>query len=216
MRDRAKKLEDAVRSGALRAGSDVAPPSLPNKCERCRKPCEGKFCSSDCARSVPTKRCPYCKEIVRHDEASDFCGPVCLEKAEKDQTQRKLRAELEQRDHGVCQNCNLDTLWLRSRLDDLKARAEAGDLDAERFWKVQVDNWAKKGFDFPRSALETPGETLWNAAHLKAHVKGGITNPSNAVTWCRGCHARDTKKLSKDRAEERSERPRPRRRIGRR
>lgn len=163
------------------------------------------------------RRCAWekCNEILRHDEDVAYCSPEHLDKHEGELDQRQLRAALEERDHGVCQvpNCQKDTLWLRGHLDALKARADKGDLTALNHWKIQVNAYLGDGF--PRTALETPGATLWNAAHLVARVRGGRTHLDNARTWCLGCHSKDTSQLARDRSLARRDGPRPRRRFGR-
>jgi 5-methylcytosine-specific restriction endonuclease McrA len=157
----------------------------------------------------PWPRCSRCRRPIKPDvEAPEgYCSLSCHEAEGEEYSQAKLRELVFERDKGVCADCGLDAIALRVELDGIvrEAARTHGLLNA---FEARVHQLVRLGF--PRGPIER-GESLWQAAHVKARVENGPNDPKNCVTLCLGCHAKDTKALSKKRAASRK----PRGRFGR-
>ncbi len=149
-------------------------------CHRCRKP------------SKPSEQVRY--------EGNVYCCPECAPLEAQELAQGTLRAQVLERDHGVCVLCKVDCLKLRASLDELKAKALGDAPDkpsrARDAHEVRVLSLVQHGF--PRSILEEKG-SLWAADHIEPRVLGGPTNIRNARTVCLACHAGLPAELARDR-----------------
>lgn len=141
----------------------------------------------------PPRRCPRCLNVVKHDEGSAFCSSNCEEAARVEVAQATLRAEVLERDHGVCALCNTDCLWLREYLDEL---LEVGTIASIQ----RLDAYARGLKGWPKAPLHELGATLWQADHITERAAGGASTPDQMQTTCLGCHAEKTKGFAKRRA----------------
>lgn len=138
-------------------------------------------------------KCGRCLRMFEVGELYEGLCEKCTPIAKNEQSQSALRAIAFERDKGVCAECHEDTVAIREELDGLKT------MNPKKF-TTRVHYFARLGFE--RGALLN-GDTLWNAAHLKARVEGGANDPSNIVTLCVRCHSKDTKALASRRANSR-------------
>lgn len=136
-----------------------------------------------------------------------FCGDDCVHEHRIRTDPGYVRRCLEERDHGICRSCGLDTVELRRQLFN---EMECRGLRAAT-WR---QTYTRQGLEQFQDSVERRhgiryhvlmGRTsLWDADHILEVVEGGgECGLENYQTLCLGCHRRKTADLAARRAERR-------------
>jgi len=170
------------------------------KCSRCHgarfDPEQIGPCGACCGRGVV---CPRCKR-PRLDTKRGYWHPACVEEHLLATDQAHFRRRVEERDHGVCALCHLDTAALDQELRALRAHQETfeqarwGSPEAvqRRAFQNRVHGLLLTGWD--RDALENG--PLWEADHIVPRAEGGDDlGLDNRRTLCVPCHKTESAKL---------------------
>ena len=131
-----------------------------------------------------------------------FCSGLCHEKFFTKRKGCMARRLLESCEHGVCCQCNVDTIKLQRCLSKMS--------QDERKFYFSVDGSAtlvERNF-FNRlsrlrqaKVLADPGKHLWEADHIRAVADGGgESGLDNMQTLCVACHASKTQEEKRRRA----------------
>ena len=135
--------------------------------------------------------CRWCHGPVPKPRRT-FCCDACVVEWNIRVDPQFARHRVEQRDHGVCGRCGLDTETLRYELQALRDAVRT----TEQFhaWEQR---WADLGL--------RPNRHLWEAHHKVAVVEGGGECGLDGLeTLCWRCHREETAGLARRRAEARS------------
>lgn len=173
--------------------------------------------------------CTWCGKRITQKARRTWCGDACVTDFHL-YCSVGYREFCEKRDRGVCALCGLDCEWLAGEIRKLRQRARAWISDgriAQGDWQGPTNRRGRKnrrrckralamlprGFRYITSPLSgwlrergfnaDPGNSLWQADHIKPRVLGGNNSPENLRTLCVPCHKRETAKLARQRALER-------------
>jgi 5-methylcytosine-specific restriction endonuclease McrA len=118
--------------------------------------------------------CRWCNTEVPRGRRS-FCSDDCVHEHKLRSDPGYLRAQVFQRDRGICAECGLDTEKLRRRLRRLPRRE-------------RLRNASSMGVD--------PMRSLWHADHVIPVIEGGgQCDLANMRTLCVPCHKQATRTL---------------------
>lgn len=107
---------------------------------------------------------------------------------------------VQQRDHGVCAVCGIDTNALRDALTDLW---EAGTRSVVGKYGTWGESRAFSDF-VSRNGFRGWRDAIWHMDHIVPVVEGGgACGLENLRTLCLRCHKKDTRALARRRAETR-------------
>jgi len=145
--------------------------------------------------------CRWCKKPVAPPRRS-WCSAECIHEYRIRSDGSYIRAQLFERDQGVCAACGQDTEALRKELQALRgaifaareapARLEACMRAKERFAEVGRMGF-KVGGTSPVGGIPCH-ETLWHADHvIPVHQGGGECGLEGLQTLCVPCHDRKTR-----------------------
>ena len=161
-------------------------------------------------------RCRNCLSEIpvaadKRKQRSSFCSPECGEAALVVSSASYARSRVEERDHGVCARCGMDTEYVKSTLNPLLKEAanrwQEVELAAALRGRV-IEVLLELGFS-GRVAFGGAGHRwagtlnthLWEANHIIPVVHGGGgCGLENLETLCRVCHTKDTGALAGKRA----------------
>lgn len=137
-----------------------------------------------------------------------------------DRTGTPSRILVEDRDHGVCAACGMDTEYVKRLLNPLlvEAVARRAEPDAARALRVRAAevliglgfSGAVAGAAVANTWGVQVNVHLWEADHVVpvVHGGGGTCGLENLRTLCRACHHAATKRLAGQRAKEKRVRAR--------
>ena len=127
--------------------------------------------------------CLYCVAVHAPQVDSPFCSEACARAFAVARSQTSARAQLFERDRGVCAACGLDAHALY--------RAIAALPPGPRRLGALLDSTLSTMSDRLRRCLDNPKEgDFWEADHLRAVADGGgESDLSNYQTLCTRCHA---------------------------
>lgn len=115
-----------------------------------------------------------------------FCSDNCIHEWKLRSDPGYLRAQVFQRDRGICAICSTDTEALATRLRALRLHARS------KFYALI------KACGIPESRVYG---SLWDADHIvPVSEGGGLCDLSNIRTCCIPCHQDETAALAKRRA----------------
>lgn len=131
-----------------------------------------------CAKQVPKGRRSWCsQECVK-----DFnfrCGA-------------QISLTIENRDHGICALCGLDTIAIKRRIEKMRSRCRCYGTKSE---KHRPHSWAR--VQRLMRIHQWVGQP-YEIDHIVPVVEGGgLCGPENYRTLCIPCHKQETKKLAK-------------------
>ncbi len=98
------------------------------------------------------------------------------------------RAQVFERDHGICAICGIDAEKLR-RIYEHASRQECQSM---------IDGgprWAGVSNLFRNEIGIDPHECFWQVDHIEPKCRGGLNNLSNYRTLCTRCHFLETMKM---------------------
>ncbi len=136
-----------------------------------------------------------------------WCGEECVEKRRLETL--TAREMIEERDHGVCALCGLDTERL------LKHHRRAWDLLCHLRWRTRMGALHREDYSSAQAVLDRwlarrigrdPGKrgsrySFWDADHAVPLIEGGEHTRENLRTLCIWCHRDETAKLAGRRAD---------------
>lgn len=134
--------------------------------------------------------CRWCRGPIKRPRRT-FCSAACVEEWRIRTQPAYLRHRTEQRDHGVCARCGLDTAALKAELKTLL-----------RCWKKAGHPKQHPYRDRMQAlGLRDVTSALWEAHHVTAVIEGGGECGLDGIeTLCRWCHRRETAELAARRA----------------
>lgn len=152
-----------------------------------------------------TLGCAWCGGDIPRGRRS-WCSQECVHQR---YAQSRPRHYLEQRDHGVCSSCGLDTracqkLAMRARrlCRWLARRHPLPHREADPLWR----RWFERRFGRGLTAV-LGRQSWWDADHILPLSEGGELSAANLRTLCRWCHLRETAALAARRAARRKGAP---------
>lgn len=126
--------------------------------------------------------CRWCKKPVTDPRRSTFCSPECVEQHKLRSNPQFVARKLNERDHGVCAICRIDTVALQKEQTQLRRQHQPTSVPS---WWFGRRRW-------------------WDADHIVPVIEGGgLCGLDNYRTLCIKCHQEETKKLAARRAEAR-------------
>ena len=162
---------------------------------------------------APKGSCTYCGGNVTPPRRS-WCSDKCVDEHRIRRDLSYARAQVQQRDHGVCALCNRDTWvardamreiqrsWLNCRSTGQTEQAEEHRVQVERLWlEVTGQQRAVTALDMIHGLPH-----LWEADHIVPVVEGGGECGLDGYrTLCLRCHRSETAALARRRAEARAQ-----------
>ena len=125
--------------------------------------------------------CRWCRGPVQKPRLT-FCSDDCVREFTIRTSPSAARRYVEERDHGVCALCGLDTEALRNKLQRLSGEDQAA------LWRRHFGGLKRRWH-------------LWEADHIRPVVEGGgQAGLDNYRTLCLRCHHGETAKLAHRRA----------------
>ncbi len=162
--------------------------------------------------------CRNCHGPMPKDRRKHNCSRRCSEEWRCKTSLSHLRFRLEERDHGICAQCGLDTValkaefrefcriiqrsWVELRTKPMPPGAQLiGNEFGMRSWSER-DSWLKEhGIPTGRHCSD-----WWDADHIVPVIDGGgECGLDNYRTLCIPCHKRETAALRKRMAQRRVE-----------
>jgi 5-methylcytosine-specific restriction endonuclease McrA len=134
--------------------------------------------------------CRFCLHPVQPPRRT-FCSDECVNRYLAATCPRALRAQVLQRDKGICVLCRFDALKVRWILNYLRFGAHGGtqpDPEAFAFYVAHLGIPAKR-----------VGGALWDADHVRPVIEGGESTLENMRTLCIPCHRKVTYELTQRR-----------------
>jgi hypothetical protein len=160
-----------------------------------RKAASGKPLCRACGLEVPLR------------PRSRLCD-ACFDTASVASSAAAARKKVEERDHGVCAECGMNTLYVTALCDPLLAEAcrwqEIGESERAAQLRIIVISYLIE-LGFSQTVVSTAIQKwsggirthLWEADHVVPVVHGGGgCGLDNLRTLCRVCHARATAQLA--------------------
>lgn len=126
--------------------------------------------------------CRFCSKETNPPRRT-FCSDDCVNNFKMQTSANYIRKRVEDRDHGKCKECGLDTHALKQVLYQVRAQRGFGAYQALLFEYKQ-----KYNYDF---ALN---KHYWEADHIQAVcLGGGEATIENYQTLCVPCHRKKTR-----------------------
>ncbi|XP_040382387.1 DNA annealing helicase and endonuclease ZRANB3 isoform X2 [Oryza brachyantha] len=147
-------------------------------CKLCQEPCNGEIAKSP----------EYFEDL--------FCGLSCFEVYRSRTSNRFLRKELFEVEHGICSKCNLDCQKLVKHIKPLckEKRAE--------YIRNVAPNIAGRSKLLDKLVREPSEGNAWHADHIvPVYRGGGECTLENLRTLCVACHYEVTRAQQKERKE---------------
>lgn len=150
--------------------------------------------------------CKWCGELVPKGRVF-FCNADCAFEVQIRRDSHFLRAQVKQRDRGVCAECKADTEKIKRVLEHAR-KALADLLGIERY---NANNyWFYREIKEVVSALQWKSiGTQWEADHIVEVTCGGEPYLSNVQTLCIACHKAKSRRQHAERARARKEQKQP-------
>ncbi|KAI3717739.1 hypothetical protein L1987_69532 [Smallanthus sonchifolius] len=157
-----------------------------------------KLCQKNCTKKSATE--PEFFEDL-------FCDLECYEEYRLRTSNRYLRKELAQIEHGICTNCHLDCRKLVKNIKPLL-------LEKRREFVIkEAPKLAARKNLLEKLVIDPTEGNAWHADHIVAVYRGGgECRLENMRTLCIACHAEVT---AAHRAERRSERAKAKKQLNR-
>ncbi|KAF0907158.1 hypothetical protein E2562_015680 [Oryza meyeriana var. granulata] len=147
-------------------------------CKLCQGPCNGKLAKSP----------EYFEDL--------FCGLTCFEVYRSRTSNRFLRHELSQIEHGICSKCKLDCCKLVKHIKPLRKEKR------EEYIRNVAPNIASRLKLLDKLVGEPSEGNAWHADHIVPVYKGGgECTLENLRTLCVACHDEVTRAQQKERKE---------------
>jgi 5-methylcytosine-specific restriction protein A len=173
---------------------------------------------SAAVKIAEAKLCTWCLQPVG-GRRQCWCSDECVEAWRVIHDWTAMRYRVENRDGGICRNCKRDTF--KARLLYQHVLRHAWHLYDGRRWHPgffpgaplggeRVARWRafaqtlKVAYGLAES--QHPDRNWWEADHIHERVRGGKNNLENLRTLCLRCHKAETKRLARERADERRSR----------
>jgi 5-methylcytosine-specific restriction protein A len=155
------------------------------------------------------KRCRWCRGPITKKGRTSWCSTECADEGAVRSSASYARFKVEERDHGICAACGMDTEYVKRTLNPLLKEATTRwrepDVGQELRRMVAIaleDLGFSRAVAFVRTNWSHEISThLWEADHILPVVEGGGgCGLDNLRTLCRACHHRETKALAGRRA----------------
>jgi 5-methylcytosine-specific restriction protein A len=157
--------------------------------------------------------CRACQKEIVSKRRTSFCSPECGEDASIRSSSSYARFKVEERDHGICSVCGMDTEYVKSILNPYlkEAANQLRDGQPEFAQNLRIIVYQAL-FDLGFSsciASAAAGHAwsgviathLWESDHVVPVVHGGGgCGLNNLRTLCRACHHHATAVLAGSRA----------------
>ena len=172
-----------------------------------RKPTrpDGKRMSCSTVKRDPDGRplCRWCDQPVPPPKLT-FCGPDCIHEWKLRSQPSYLRVYVEDRDHGICALCGIDTFELQRHLRALyrDVRDDKGRpwFRSKTFWPITFGIVVKEALRFRLSVAQLfrllERRHPYDVDHTVPLIEGGGHGLTNVRSLCIGCHSEETKKLA--------------------
>jgi hypothetical protein len=162
---------------------------------------------------APKGLCTYCGGNVTPPRRN-WCSDKCVDEHRIRRDPSYARAQVRQRDHGVCALCRQDTQVMHDTLSGLKRAwldfARSGQTEQAEEQRVEVERlWLD--LTGQQRLMTTWGmfhglPHLWEADHIVPVVEGGGECGLDGYrTLCLRCHRSETAALARRRAEARAQ-----------
>lgn len=150
--------------------------------------------------------CKWCGDLVPKGRMF-FCNADCAFEVQIRRDSHFLRAQVKQRDHGVCAECKADTEKIKRVLG--YARKSLADLLGQDLMWAN-DYWFYREIKLVVSELQWKSTgTQWEADHIVEVTNGGEPYLHNIQTLCIPCHKAKSKRQYAERARARKEQKQP-------
>lgn len=150
--------------------------------------------------------CRWCRGPVPSGRRL-WCSQKCVDEYRLRNDPAFIRHKVYERDHGICQQCGVDTEAIEAHEQHLKARAGGEWWEGGRWVRLPPAEQAKAQADhrdyvaWMQSRGLSVWRSNWEADHIVEVVNGGAElGLANFQTLCPECHKRKTAKLAADRA----------------
>lgn len=130
-------------------------------------------------------------------ERMDWCDAHC-EHLYRMRTQPKyVRAQVFERDRGICALCGLDTEALRAEINAMFQRARSGERINWALLTSHAIPFNRVIYRKDADGIYTTLGLIWDADHIKAVAEGGgECDLDNYRTLCCKCHRKESAALS--------------------
>lgn len=163
--------------------------------------------------ATPLRLCRFCEKPIVSKRRSSWCSTECSTEGAIRMNGGYARFKVEERDHGVCAKCGMDTEYVKSILNPYlkEAANQLRDGQPEFAQNLRIIVYQAL-FDFgfsSRIASSAAGHSwggtinthLWEADHILPVIHGGGgCGLDNLRTMCRACHHHATAALAGSRA----------------
>lgn len=165
-------------------------------------------CHSDVKRDADGRRlCRWCDQPVPPPKMT-FCSAECIHEWKLRSQPSYLRTFVEERDHGICALCGIDTFELQKHLRALYKSVVGADGRAwyrsKTLWPVSFGPVVKEAARFRLSVPQLfrllERRHPYDIDHTVPLIEKGGHGMDNVRSLCLGCHSGESAKLAKRRS----------------